>query len=223
MLGLAAGMFPAPPRRQQEAEAMHERNDVRAGSVGLAAVELVGILVAAAAVAAAGCGPRTYQGSAPWSPSGGAPLERDDVKDLPPGGASGTGYSGTYVVVAASRDGCACRSGDPELVCGGGVEEGAFLAAVQVNGAFTLVAGDPLEGGIDADGTFLVGGVGDVWNQATGERIGETYTLVEGAVSWSGTAPEALDASWETRAQFYYAGTAYDCDLFLSLHALYDF
>ena len=64
-----------------------------------------------------------------------------------------------------------------------------------------------LGGGIDADGSVLIGGVNAAVNRDTGEQVGETFTLVEGELQ----RMEGAELDWEYRVRLIDAGTSVDC------------
>lgn len=82
----------------------------------------------------------------------------DGVTDLPDGTATGTAASGTYAVTLRVT---ACSGTCTPGLCQVGQRVSADAVVVQRDGHLTLDAGGvPLAGGIDADGTYLIGGQG---------------------------------------------------------------
>ena len=84
-------------------------------------------------------------------------LEPDDVTGLPTGDGRGTAASGTYSVRFDTTS-CVGTCQSPVAICRDGDVGTGQLSAVQRDGAFTVQAvGGTLAGGIDQDGSFLVG------------------------------------------------------------------
>ena len=142
-----------------------------------------------------------------------ADLEREDVVDLPSGSATGTGATGRYILTTFDQRACSCRQGDEQVYCDAAVTSQNLYVA-QRDGVLLLqeeaqASGSEfvLGGGIDADGTVLVGGVNPAVNRETGERVGETVTLVEGEFE----PMQGADLSWEHRVRLIDDGTSVDC------------
>ena len=98
-------------------------------------------------------------------------LTSADVSDIPPGDATGTELSGTYLLVQSALTGCRCRVG----LCDLRVSTGATLTVLQQDGALTATdsAGNSSHGGVDASGTFVYGGVSTFDSaNASGEELG---------------------------------------------------
>jgi hypothetical protein len=64
-------------------------------------------------------------------------LTSADVTGMPAGNATGTIFSGSYVVTTASLDGCSCRSGSCATIR---AVTGALTIVVQAGGMLTLNA-----------------------------------------------------------------------------------
>ena len=167
----------------------------------------VGICVVYLAVLGSGCG-------------GGAPtktLTPTDVSNLPPGNATGTALSGSYLVTSSTIEGCDCRVGSCSFFHG---VTGGTVTVTQQDGSLTFTAsGTETEtGGVNADDTFSVGG-SFALPYSTGQ--GEDDTLDTGKFEVSGGAPTGIQfESYQT-----ITGTleyeSYDCDLVASVTARY--
>ncbi len=96
----------------------------------------------------------------------GGGLSPDDVTGLPAGDAVGTTATGAYdleVYTVACHGACFVRDGDRTgSACDVGATETASLDVVQQDGAVRMLVDgliyDRLDGGIDADRTFTIGG-----------------------------------------------------------------
>jgi hypothetical protein len=148
-----------------------------------------GALLCTMVVAALGCG-------------GDGDLGRDVVTNLPDGTASGTAATGTYDIdlyTSACSGACAASTGIfTASVCDVGQRNPATMTVVQTDGHLQVDAAagslmvTRLEGGIDADDSFDVGGYGtqnggtvDVTARARG-TMGATLT---GTVNAHATGP----------------------------------
>lgn len=147
----------------------------------------------------------------------GPPLELEDVQDVPSGDGSGTDASGGYLFVDFEVVRCECRDGSatvfgcslPWELGADGLwldQDGGSLRATLIRGS-QLEQAFALEGGIDADGSFEIGGSYDVVDfQST---IGQGYHLARGIVD-----PMArITMAWTTRVQFVEAEASFDCDV----------
>jgi len=153
------------------------------------------------------------------SVGGGASLEREDVEDLPAGDAQGDDVSGAYLFNGFDQRSCSCRSGNAADWCANTLAvEGVLLT--QDGGALEMRAldmGEPsdtlvLEGGIDADGSLLVGGVNTV-TDASGTAVGDTVNRVEGNVQ----PRDGGDLLWTMRGRAVIDGASIDCSMVFGL------
>lgn len=147
----------------------------------------------------------------------GPPLELDDVQDVPLGDGSGTDASGGYLFVDFEVVRCECRDGSatvfgcslPWELGADGLwleQDGGSLRATLIRGS-QLEEAFALEGGIDADGSFEIGGSYDVVDfQST---IGQGYHLARGTVD----PMTRITMAWTTRVQFVEADASFDCDV----------
>jgi hypothetical protein len=135
-------------------------------------------------------------------------LTRDDVTGLPPGDATGTTFSGYYLIASSRLDGCHCRVGQCGLFY---PQVGGLREFAQVDGALTEVGYPPSgTGGVNADGTFWMG-FADESSEMT------QYVLDEGQIQLAAGVP--VSASYTVTVTF--VGTLYtmdgdtpvDCDL----------
>jgi len=126
---------------------------------------------------------------------GGGDLDPDVVTDLPPGDGTGAAATGTYDMATVTT-GCSgtCRievEGFPYSACDIGTRLDETAEVVQTDGVLTVDVEDSdyvsqLAGGIDADGTYEVGGLR---TQNGGEVVitARSAGIVSGG-AWSGTA-----------------------------------
>jgi hypothetical protein len=151
---------------------------------------------AAALLAGVGCG-------------GGEPtrtLTAADVANQPSGSATGSEFSGDYLVVSSNLTGCSCRVGSCATLQG---KVGALLTFAQQDGVLTVTDqdGNAAAGGIDANGTFWYGGAG----QST---TATAYSIAHGHIAVVAGAPDTADEDLETTiATSSGATTPLDCDL----------
>lgn len=83
-------------------------------------------------------------------------LDRESVSDLPPGTAVGSAASGDYTAEIRTTG---CSGACPAGACREGSVASGTLAVVQRDGYLSMTAlGGLLEGGIENDGSFEVGG-----------------------------------------------------------------
>lgn len=153
------------------------------------------------------------------SVGGGASLEREDVENLPAGDAEGSDVSGAYLFSGFDQRACSCRSGNVEQWCATTLAvQGVVLT--QDGGALEMRALDMgetsdtlvLAGGIDADGSLLVGGVNPV-TDVTGNAIGDTVNQVEGNIQ----PRDGGDLVWTMRGRAVADGTSVDCSMVFGL------
>jgi hypothetical protein len=147
--------------------------------------------------------------------SGGAALTPADVVDLPPGTATGTAASGTYdleLYTVACRGQCMVRNGNlTGSACDVGEVDTAILAVTQRDGALDMDADglifERLEGGLDADGRFTVGGYATAQAGAVIAMV-----LADGALTAEGFTGTATQ-----RAHGSASGLDFDCTAELEL------
>jgi len=132
-------------------------------------------------------------------------VTRADVTNLPPGNATGSTYSGVYVLSDGVISACDCRKGSCSQVR---VAKGDTFTLTQTDGALHVTlrsaanTTDQLyDGGINRGGDFRVGSSFMVENNVS-------YSLLSGTV----TAEVSVDA--QSRVTFVGAvgGEDYDCD-----------
>jgi hypothetical protein len=155
--------------------------------------------LAIAAVLAGGC---LGTGSSEPVPT----LTRDDVTGLPPGDAVGTIFSGYYLVATSRLAGCHCRVGRCNLFYG---TVGGLLQFEQQGGLFTSVD-PPLTGGINADGTFGVGGADESAEMTQYVREKGHIRLVDGVPD---TATFTTTVTFVGEIYTMDGATDVDCDL----------
>ena len=126
---------------------------------------------------------------------GGGDLDPDVVTELPPGDGTGTAATGTYEMSTVTTD-CAgsCRievEGFPYSACDIGTRLDETAEVTQTDGLLVVDVDDSnyvsrLEGGIDADGSYEVGGLR---TQNGGEVVitARSVGTVTGG-TWTGTA-----------------------------------
>jgi len=139
-------------------------------------------------------------------------LSRGDVVGIPPGDATGSLFSGQYVLTVHRAEACRCRVGS----CSGFTfSEGQPVLFMQADGFLSMT--DPLmsataQGGVDADGHFWVG--------ALREQPGDTqYTLVQGDFVLSGGAPGSMSGTQEMTITTQPVSRPLDCDLRIRIAA----
>ncbi|HOX45545.1 MAG TPA: hypothetical protein PK668_18245 [Myxococcota bacterium] len=142
---------------------------------------------------------------------GGDNLGREDVEDLPAGDATGSALSGNYDLEFYTT---ACKGACPLIdmglyslsICDVGNTDDATVSVTQTDGRLLIVGPSLLvprmEGGLDQDGTFLVGGYA---TQNSGSV--EIVTLGEGAIDGQGQ----MTGSSETHAWGEVNQTRIDC------------
>jgi len=132
-------------------------------------------------------------------------LTNQDVTNLPPGDATVTTFSGTYVVQSASIVACYCRTGSCstfQAQTGGMVtyvQQAGQLSQVDTNGATVAT------GGVDQDGKFWLGGTSQVLG-------GTSYDRVDGMFVLAGGSPSSANITTDSTAT---AGAplGFDCDV----------
>lgn len=129
-------------------------------------------------------------------------LTTADVTGMPAGDATGTTFSGTYVVMASAFDGCRCRSGSCATfspVTGG-------LTTVVQDGGMLTIQGNCF-GGVNADGAFWCGGSRAEMGGGLSLAVNEgTFMMTAGKVS-------GLEVVQELTIVATIDGRPHDCDL----------
>ena len=134
-------------------------------------------------------------------------LTRDDVTGLPLGDATGTAFSGYYLIASSRLDGCYCRVGRCGLFY---AQVGGLWQLEQTDGLLTLGAAPPSAGGVNADGTFWLGLAAESDEMTQYERNEGQIRMVEGVpVSATETATVTFVGTLPTMD----GDTAVDCDL----------
>ncbi|HVU50474.1 MAG TPA: hypothetical protein VHL80_07290 [Polyangia bacterium] len=148
------------------------------------------VAVCLLAVGVAGCG-----GDVPTRT-----LTHADVTGVPAGSATGTTFSGQFLVTSNQLEGCHCRSGSCAGLHG---SVGETLQAVERDGSFEFDQGGVIaQGGIDADGTYHVG--------SSLEQPGNIqYALIDGHVATAAGAPTGLTFTQYATGQ----NGGLDCDI----------
>ncbi|MBK9034858.1 MAG: hypothetical protein IPL61_26945 [Myxococcales bacterium] len=130
---------------------------------------------------------------------GGGPgdlLERVDVADLPPGDATGADATGSYdltLYTSACAGRCTVKVGSfTASLCDVGEVDHGGADVTQTDGRLVLdtssLALDRLAGGLDGDGTFVVGGWGTQQGGAVEVLIRADGALADGAITGVATA-----------------------------------
>jgi hypothetical protein len=143
-------------------------------------------------------------------------LSQADVSDIPLGNATGTELSGTYLLVESTLTGCRCRVGICDLHAGTGVS----LTVLQQDGALTVTdsLGNPSYGGVNANDTFVYGGVAPFDSaNASGVELG----IVHGLFAVSNGRPVNMEYVGQATLTGTLGSESYDCDLSLSATAEY--
>ncbi|MCR9161480.1 MAG: hypothetical protein ACE37F_29900 [Nannocystaceae bacterium] len=151
--------------------------------------------------------------------SNAAALERADVEDLPPGDGGEDDVSGIYLLTSFDQRSCRCSEGDEASFCDVELAADAIVLA-QAGGslearAVTLPSEEvlvELSGGIDGDGSVLVGGINTV-TTSNGDPVGETVNLVEGTVN----ATEGGTLIWSTRSEAVIESQTVDCSMVIEM------
>jgi hypothetical protein len=128
-------------------------------------------------------------------------LTQSDVTGMTAGNATGTTFSGTYVVDSAALDGCRCRSGSCREFH---AQTGSTLTVQQQDGAFS-VNGDCV-GGVNEDGTFWCGG-------AKSDGVQFEFGANTGKFTATAGNPSRLDVETETTVVTSIGGLQLDCDI----------
>jgi hypothetical protein len=156
-------------------------------------IDIVGACAAVALALLASCG---ADGPPPRT------LTTADVAGMPPGSATGSTFSGTYVVTAAALDACVCRTGSCATFHG---MTGGVTVAVETDGKLTL--NTDCVGGVDADGTFWCGGTTSVpENLQIGVNNGKFTTNAAGM-------PTGFQSTEELTIVATIGPQNFDCDL----------
>jgi hypothetical protein len=168
----------------------------------------LGIVVAFLTAVGSGCG-------------GGAPtktLTATNVSNMPPGNATGTALSGTYLITSATIAGCDCRVGSCDFFHGAA---GGTVIVTQQDGSLTFTASgtEPAAGGVNADDTFSVGGSSPL-PDSVGQ--GEDATLNTGTFEVSGGVPTGVHFQSYQTITGTLEGGSYDCDLVAAVTARYE-
>jgi len=133
-------------------------------------------------------------------------LTRDDVSGLPAGDATGTAFSGQYLVTSHHAEACRCRKGSCATLT---FSPGQTLLVTQTDGNLQLVeeqtSSSTIAGGVDRDGHF--------WAGTFREQLGDVqYALIDGHFG-SGATP-SMDAIQEMTVNVQtVSGAAIDCDV----------
>lgn len=118
-------------------------------------------------------------------------LDRDTVTDLPSGSGTGTAASGNYRAEVRTT-GCSgvCQPG----ACREGSVSGGNLALVQRDGYLSMTApGGVMEGGIEKDGSFEVGG----WTTIQSGALQQAFRS-DGVHTGSGFSAQTEARRWGT-------------------------
>ncbi len=144
-------------------------------------------------------------------------LEREDVEGLPPGDASGDAASGAFIVGALEQRSCRCDGPDEFGLCdlslgATGIwlvqDDGALQ--LQLLDALTALEDIVLEGGIDSDGAFVVGGVNEL--ALNGVRLTQSFDRATGVVRPN----DGGQIEWVRRSRSL-AGDGSDCTITLDM------
>lgn len=149
-------------------------------------------------------------------------LSSADVSNLPPGTASGTEFSGTYLETSATLEGCDCRAGSCALIHAG--TPGVTFTVVQQDGMVTMsssgdTTGTPVVGSVNPDGSFSVGAVAQI-PYAVGSGV--IYELSQGHFNVSGGLPTGMQFQGDETIRGTVEGITYDCDVRSSNIAVYE-
>lgn len=166
---------------------------------------LAKVFVCLAATSVAGCG-------TPDDATSQKTLTQEDVDSLPTGNASGVAFSGVYTLENSEISACRCRVGSCDDWRG---SKGDRFTLTQTDGALMLIlrgqySEATYHGGIDADGSFLVGSI------LVTETMQE-YLLLTGKV----VAATSIDARSNVTHAGPVDGKDYDCDLTAELQLNY--
>jgi hypothetical protein len=125
-----------------------------------------------------------------------------DVEGMGPGNATGTLFSGTYVLTSGGLDACRCRVGGCDAFSS---QLGGITTVVQVDGQLTLNGN--CTGGVDADGKLWCGG------KVEPPQGGVVLGINEGEFLLDAGKPIGLEATQEETVTATIDGRALDCDL----------
>jgi len=112
-------------------------------------------------------------------------LELQEVMNVPAGTATGTGFSGIYRGLSAVSDECllCTRNEIPEMNCDAPTLSGRPWTVTQSNGALMMQDAEfVMTGGVNADGTFLIGGIAAP-TRDDGVKTGQVLLLMDGRFS----------------------------------------
>src|SRR5262245_50050156 len=134
-----------------------------------------------------------------------------DITPIPSGTATGSLFSGDYVITGGAIEACLCRFGS----CGTlHIGVGGAITVVHTDGAFQLGSPNALVavcvGGVDSDGSFRCNG-----SLVQPDLV--EYTVATGRIQAPNGQPTALTSTLETT----HADPAYDCDLRATATAQY--
>jgi hypothetical protein len=126
-------------------------------------------------------------------------LTASDITAIPPGTATGTLYSGDYVITAAAIEACQCRVGS----CTGiHLTTGGVNSVTETDGAIRIGSsnGGVCSGGVNCDGRFSCDG---------GQAGNVGYFLESGQFLAANGAPTSMEVELLNT----FSNTQYDCDL----------
>lgn len=127
---------------------------------------------------------------------------RPDVIGMPRGNASGTTFSGSYLITRATLGACRCRVGS----CGGvRPMPGGVATITQQDGLFTFDLGTVCTGGADQDGSCWCGA-------ALEEPENVAYGALEGKISVVNGRPTSIAFTIDQTGTATVNGRNYDCD-----------
>jgi hypothetical protein len=158
------------------------------------------------ALVVAGCG-AGGAGAPPDDPSE-PTLTHDDVSAVPDGNAVGMNFSGVYTSVSNLRTACRCRVGGPCAL--GFAGTGETISVFETDGHLRAPndnLGGPTEllGGVNADGTFTLGGLL--------ESVGETdFIRFQGQFTLAAGKADSFQATVDRTTQSSSQGKPFDCD-----------
>lgn len=147
--------------------------------------------------------------------SGGRALDRDEVTSIPAGTGTGSAASGNWVgTLATTACTGSCLIAGVVSLCDVGDLDDYELELVQTDGHLTIeaegLATPSMVGGIDADGTFRVGGYAtqlggtiESLSETTGQVTGDTFTgtvIASSEGSYDGEG-FACDAEYTTHGE----------------------
>lgn len=112
-------------------------------------------------------------------------LSVTEVTGIPDGNASGSGFSGEYVIVSGYGDSCnTCSRNEVRGFCSLWtltLTEGTVVTVTQNNGRITFQdASTSATGGVDANGSFAIGSIVPFTDNDSGKTIGQVLVLMTG-------------------------------------------